>query len=97
MSQPMSFDEKWKLISPQLNFRDEMKKATTKKQFEKFETSKKESIYKQLYDLCIKFLSGADRKRIARLEAKLKEEQRINMGHIATINTLKQKKEKLLS
>ena len=93
MTQPVSFDEKWKLICPQLNFRDELKKMTTEKQFAKFEKSKKDSIYKQLYELCIKLLSGTDRKRIAKLEEKLKEEQRINMGHIATINTLKHKKE----
>ena len=88
----MSFEEKWKIISPQLYFFDESKKMATKQQFAKFEKTKKNLIYKQLYELCIKLLSGSDRKRIAKLELKLKEVQRINMGYLATINNMKSRR-----
>lgn len=85
------FEEEWKLISKSLIFRDETKKSATKRQFEKLSQSEKNSIYEQLYKLCIKLLSDRDRK-LLRLEKKLKEEQRINMGYLATINTMKSKR-----
>ena len=91
MTEKLSFDDEWKLISKSLIFRDEVKKSATKRQFEKLSTSDKKSIYEQLYKLCIKLLSNRD-KRILRLEKKLKEEKRINMGHLATINTMKSKR-----
>ena len=91
MTEKLSFDDEWKLISKSLIFRDEVKKSATKRQFEKLSTSDKKSIYEQLYKLCIKLLSNRD-KRILRLEKKLKEEKRINMGHLATINTIKSKR-----
>ena len=85
------FEEEWKLISKSLIFRDEVKKSATKRQFEKLSQSEKNSIYEQLYKLCIKLLSDRDRK-LLRLEKKLKEEKRINMGYLATINTMKSKR-----
>lgn len=91
MTEKLTFDDEWKLISKSLIFRDEVKKSATKRQFEKLSTSDKNSIYEQLYKLCIKLLSNRD-KRILRLQKKLKEEQRINMGHLATINNMKSKR-----
>jgi len=91
MTEKSSFDDEWKLISKSLIFRDEVKKSATKRQFEKLSTSNKKSIYEQLYKLCIKLLSDRDRK-LLRLEKKLKEEKRINMGYLATINTMKSKR-----
>ncbi len=91
MTEELTFEDEWKLISKSLKFRDEVKKSATKRQFEKLSTSEKHSIYEQLYKLCIKLLSNRD-KKILRLEKKLKEEQRVNMGYLATINTLKSKR-----
>ena len=91
MTEKLTFDDEWKLISKLLIYRDEVKKSATKRQFEKLSTSDKNSIYEQLYKLCIKLLSDRDRK-LLRLEKKLKEEKRINMGHLATINTIKSKR-----
>jgi len=91
MTEKLTFDDEWKLISKSIIFRDEVKKSATKRQFEKLSTSDKNSIYEQLYKLCIKLLFNRD-KRILRLEKKLKEEKRINMGHLATINTIKSKR-----
>ena len=91
MTEKLTFDDEWKLISKSLKFRDEVKKSATKRQFEKLSLSEKNSIYEQLYKLCIKLLSNRD-KKILRLEKKLKEEQRVNMGYLATINTMKSKR-----
>tara|TARA_B100001094_G_C18112419_1_gene761999 strand:+ start:408 stop:986 length:579 start_codon:yes stop_codon:yes gene_type:complete len=91
MTEKISFEDEWKLISKSLIFRDEVKKSATKRQFEKLSTSNKKSIYEQLYKLCIKLLSDRD-KKLLRLEKKLKEEKRINMGYLATINTMKSKR-----
>ena len=91
MTEKSTFEDEWKLISKSLIFRDEVKKSATKRQFEKLSTSDKKSIYEQLYKLCIKLLSNRD-KKILRLEKKLKEEQRVNMGYLATINTMKSKR-----
>lgn len=91
MEQKQTFEDEWKLISKSLVFRDEMKKSTTKRQFEKLSGSNTNSIYEQLYKLCIKILLHRD-KKIARLEKKIREEQRISMGYLATINTIKSKK-----
>ncbi len=91
MTEKLTFEDEWKLISKSLIFRDEVKKSATKRQFEKLSTSDKKSIYEQLYKLCIKLLSNRD-KKLLRLEKKLKEEKRINMGHLATINTMKSKR-----
>jgi hypothetical protein len=92
MTEKLTFEDEWKLISKSLKFRDEVKKSETKKQFCDFESEiYKHSIYKQLYKLCIKLLSNRD-KKILRLEKKLKEEQRVNMGYLATINTMKSKR-----
>jgi hypothetical protein len=91
MTEKSTFEDEWKLISKSLIFRDEVKKSATKRQFEKLSISDKKSIYEQLYKLCIKLLSNRD-KKLLRLEKKLKEEKRINMGHLATINTMKSKR-----
>jgi hypothetical protein len=91
MTEKLTFEDEWKLISKSLKFRDEVKKSATKRQFEKLSLLEKNSIYEQLYKLCIKLLSNRD-KKILRLEKKLKEEQRVNMGYLATINTLKSKR-----
>ncbi len=91
MTDKLTFEDEWKLISKSLIFRDEVKKSATKRQFEKLSLSEKNSIYEQIYKLCIKLLSNRD-KKILRLEKKLKEEKRINMGYLATINTLKSKR-----
>ena len=91
MAKKNTFDEEWCLISKLLIFRNEAKKSATKKQFYKFSISETNSIYEQIYKLCIKLISERD-KQIIRLKNKLKEEQRINMGHLATINTLKSEK-----
>jgi len=91
MTEKSSFDDEWKLISKSLIFRDEVKKSATKRQFEKLSTSDKNSIYEQIYKLCIKLLSDRDSK-VLRLEKKLKEEKRINMGYLATINTMKSRR-----
>ena len=91
MTEKSTFEDEWKLISKSLIFRDEVKKSATKRQFEKLSTSDKKSIYEQLYKLCIKLSSDRD-KKLLRLEKKLKEEKRINMGYLATINTLKSKR-----
>ena len=91
MTEKSSYDAEWKLISKSLIFRDEAKKIATKRQFEKLSTSDKKSIYEQLYKLCIKLLSNRD-KKLLQLEKKLKEEKRINMGYLATINTIKSKR-----
>ena len=91
MTEELTFEDEWKLISKSLKFRDEVKKSATKRQFEKLSLLEKNSIYEQLYKLCIKLLSNRD-KKILRLEKKLKEEQRVNMGYLATINTLKSKR-----
>lgn len=91
MTEKLTFEDEWKLISKSLKFRDEVKKSATKRQFEKLSLSEKNSIYEQLYKLCIKLLSNRD-KKILRLEKKIKEEQRVNMGYLATINTMKSKR-----
>ena len=91
MTNKLTFEDEWKLISKSLQFRDETKKSTTKRQFEKLSGSNTNSIYEQIYKLCIKLLSNRD-KKILRLEKKLKEEQRVSMGYLATINILKSKR-----
>ena len=71
MTEKLTFDDEWKLISKSLIFRDEVKKSATKRQFEKLSISDKKSIYEQLYKLCIKLLSNRD-KKLLRLEKKSK-------------------------